>query len=491
MSIDIRDIDVKKTWALENTLNFTRYTFKEKTGQKFIVGDHHKTICDALDKVLKGEIKKLIINIAPRYSKTEIVVKNFTAEGFAINPKSKFIHLSYSDDLVLDNSREIREVLESDYYQSLFEAAPTGRNNKKWYTAQGGGFYAVSTGGQVTGFGAGVVTPEDESKNNEDEIEMFIPAWDSEFAGAIIIDDPIKPDDALSDTKREKVNQRFETTIRSRVNSRETPIIIIMQRLHEHDLCGYLIELEGDVKDGGEWTVVSLPVIQVDENGNEKALWEHKHTLDELHSMRDKNSFVFDTQYMQDPKPLEGLMYEKFKTYDMIPYTEKRLKRNYTDTADTGADYLCSICYDETEIGNFVTDVLYTKKPMEYTEPKTAEMLTRNNTEVAWIESNGAGRGFARAVEKQLRVSNNLYTKVKWFAQTENKQVRIFQNSAAVQNMTYFPSDWERRWPDFARHLKSYRKEGGNAHDDPEDALTGTLEMRGKSASPIPAGVFY
>lgn len=489
----LRDIDAKKTWALQSTLNYTRYAFKEKTGQKFIIGEHHKIICETLDRVLRGELKKVIFNIAPRYSKTEIVVKNFTTEGFAINPKSKFIHLSYSDDLVLDNSREIRETLESDYYKQLFDARVTSRNNKKWYTTQGGGFYAVSTGGQVTGFGAGVVTPDKdpEEDTESDDLDFFMPAWDSEFAGAIIIDDPIKPEDALSDTLREKVNQRFETTIRSRVNSRETPIIIIMQRLHEHDLCGYLIELEGDAKDGGEWTVISLPVIQVDENGVERALWDHKHTLDELYKLRDKNSFVFETQYMQNAKPIEGLMYEKFKTYDMIPYTQKRVKRNYTDTADTGADFLCSICYDETEIGNFVTDVLYTKKPMEFTEPKTAEMLTRNNTQIAWVESNNGGRGFARAVEKQLRMANNNYTKIKWFYQGDNKQVRIFQNSAEVQNLTFFPSDWEKRWPEFARHLKSYRKEGGNKHDDPEDALTGTVEMRGKSSTGIPEGIFY
>src|SRR5690606_23680395 len=114
--------------------------------------------------------------------------KNFTAEGFAINPKSKFIHLSYSDDLVLDNSREIRETLESDYYKQLFDARVTSRNNKKWYTTEGGGFYAVSTGGQVTGFGAGVVTPdkEPEEDTESDDLDFFMPAWDSEFAGAII-----------------------------------------------------------------------------------------------------------------------------------------------------------------------------------------------------------------------------------------------------------------------------------------------------------------
>ena len=125
---------------------------------RFIVGDHHRKICEALDKVVRGEIKRLIINIAPRYGKTELVSKNFIAYGLALNPRSKFIHLSYSDDLVLDNSKEINETVQSDYYQRLFpEVVVESKNAKKWYTSVGGGLYAVSAAGQVTGFGAGQV----------------------------------------------------------------------------------------------------------------------------------------------------------------------------------------------------------------------------------------------------------------------------------------------------------------------------------------------
>ena len=113
-------------------LNFTRYMFKHKTGMRFIVGDHHRKICEALDKVVRGEIKRLIINIAPRYGKTELVSKNFIAYGLALNPRSKFIHLSYSDDLVLDNSKEINETVQSDYYQRLFpEVVVESKNAKK------------------------------------------------------------------------------------------------------------------------------------------------------------------------------------------------------------------------------------------------------------------------------------------------------------------------------------------------------------------------
>lgn len=459
-----------KAYCLSDSLNYTKYFFKQKIGRRFIVNSHHKLICDALNDVLNGKITKLIINIAPRYSKTELAVKNFISMGLAINPSSKFIHLSYSDDLAHDNSEEIRDIVKSVEYQSLFPYVSIKKDSdskKKWSTTEGGGVYAVATGGQVTGFGAGAV---DEEKELEDEIESI---ETSTFAGAIVIDDPIKPEDALSDIKRDRVNNRFETTIRNRVNSRNTPIIIIMQRLHEDDLCGYLQKIEPD-----DWTVLSIPCISRDKNGNEVPLWEFKHSLEELHKIERANPFVFDTQYMQNPTPIEGLMYREFQTYDTIPYYKDSEKKNYTDTADTGSDYLCSICYVDTPIGNFVTDVLYTQKPMEYTEPKTAEMITRNATEWVDVESNNGGRGFARNVEKQCREMGNTKTFINWFCQTDNKQVRIFTKSADVNNMTFFPVGWERKWPEFYNAITKHRKEGNNSHDDAPDALTGCFEKR-------------
>lgn len=129
--MNIRNIDIERTFCLSGMLNFTRYVFRKKTGNKFIIGEHHRIICDALDKVVKGDIKRLIINIAPRYGKTELAVKNFIAYGLALNPKSKFIHLSYSDDLVLDSSKEINTIVRSDYFQRLFPESVTDSTNAK------------------------------------------------------------------------------------------------------------------------------------------------------------------------------------------------------------------------------------------------------------------------------------------------------------------------------------------------------------------------
>lgn len=480
----VRDIDILKTWCLQSTLNFTRYFFKQRNHRKFVVGRHHQIIASALDDVLAGKTKKLIINIAPRYGKTELAVKSFIAMGLALNPKAKFIHLSYSDDLARDNSSDVQAIMREEEYQRLFEARPTSTNSKKWYTEQGGGLYAVSSAGQVTGFGAGLVDEDTDDDETLDEMMPYVNGMD--FGGAIIIDDPIKPDDALSSLIRNKVNNKFDTTISNRVNSRNTPIIIIMQRLNEDDLCGHLIKRDPD-----EWRVISLPCIYTGDNGEECALWPFKQTLDELHALREKNAWVYDTQYMQNPKPMEGLMYEReWKTYAIRPATRYCIRKSYTDTADTGSDFLCKIVYDETEIGNFIVDVLFTQRPMEYTESEAARMNTKHGVAEDVIESNNGGRSFARAVEKETRLLGNNKTKFKWFHQTDNKQERIFSRSAEVQNITYMPEGWERLFPTFHAQITGYMKVGNNAHDDAPDALTGTVEKRQPKQRADVAGMF-
>ena len=93
----VRDIDIERTFCLSGMMNFTRYMFKHKTGMRFVVGDHHRKICEALDRVVQGKIKRLIINIAPRYSKTELSNKNIIAYAMAFKPRSKIIQIAYSD----------------------------------------------------------------------------------------------------------------------------------------------------------------------------------------------------------------------------------------------------------------------------------------------------------------------------------------------------------------------------------------------------------
>lgn len=489
-----QQIDPKELLRLDMLSSLEKYTkamFKAQYHRSFAVNEHHRHIFEALQNVVDGKCKRLIINMPPRYSKTETVIKMFTSWCYALNPTCKFLHLSYSDTLVKDNSATIRSIMMEPLYKVLFPNSQLEKekgSSERWKTLAGGEFYAVSTQGQVTGFGAGQVDEVDESELTYDDLTFdkglnkilgLIDAKTNLFNGAILIDDPMKPEDADSDIVRERINTRFESTIRNRVNSRDTPIIIIMQRLHEKDLCGYLMEKEPD-----EWTVLSMPAIQIDENGNKKALWPMKHTVEELERMREINPVIFDTQYMQDPKPKEGLMYPNgFKTYtpDQLPQGVQALKRwNYTDTADTGADSLCSICFIDTPEFLYVTDVLFTNKPMEYTEPMTAQMLNKNRTVKAKIESNNGGRGFGRNIKRILRVSlKNFRCIIEFFTQTENKFSRIYNWSANVQSEILMPEGWDKMWPGFYSAITSYRKDNRrrSMHDDAPDCLTGCYEM--------------
>lgn len=458
-SADISEHELVKAWLTSDFLNFVAYFYPKLHGQKFVVNKHHRIIASALMDVVLGKTKQLIINIAPRYSKTELVSINFPAYCYALNAACNFIHTSYSADLTEKNSIAVKDIIKSEEFQKYFEARiKSGSDTKSaWDTSNGGGFYATSTLGQLTGFGAGATTElDDEGKFT--------------FNGAIIIDDPIKPFDALSDTKRESVNEWFYNTLKSRVNSpKSTPIIIVMQRLHENDLCGYLLNKEPKL-----WKAVSLPCLTFNEEGEEEALWAFKHDVDALHAIQETNSYVFETQYQQNPKPIEGLMYREFKTYEVLPY--KGMMKNYTDSADTGSDYLCSICYKECADGLYVTDVYYTQKTMDVTEQELPVMLMKNNVEHCTIESNNGGRVFMRNVERISREMHNYKTTFYPYTQTKNKEVRIFSNANEVNNLVIFPHNWKSRWREFANHVTSFRREGRNVHDDAEDVLTAMVE---------------
>lgn len=457
---------IAKVKCLKSLEFHVRYFFKHQYNRKFIVSNHHRIIFETLEKVARGELKRVIFNVAPRYGKTETIVKGFMSWGLALNPKSKYIHTSYSDGLALDNSETIKNLIQSQEYQDLFPAVKIktdSRAKEKWYTTDGGGVLARSSSGQVTGFGAGNVDDEDE-KEFLNDLEKC-----QNFGGAIIIDDPIKPDDASSDTIREKINLKFETTIRSRVNSRNTPIIIVMQRLHEEDLCGYLMGVEPD-----EWTVISLPVI----NEDGTPLWEHKHTIEELNKLRKANEFVFDTQYMQNPKPNVGLVFPKeelnFYNSNDIDLNKANFKSAFVDIADKGDDsHSVPIGYN---IGQkiYIDDVLFTKLGTDKNVELTANILNKHKPEWTRVESNMGGNMYVQLL------SNHYKGQLLSIRSKSNKHVRILTLSGFIKEFCYFRSDYtaDSDYAKFMTELTRYRKmQGESKHDDAPDSLHGLVNM--------------
>ncbi|HFC8542711.1 TPA: phage terminase large subunit [Neisseria weaveri] len=298
--------------ARDDLYYFTMAMFYYRRGYPWLGARHHGIICNALMRVFNGECKRLIINIPPRYSKTEIAVVNFIAWAMGKCPDSEFIHVSYSATLAVNNSVQIRTLIQHEEYRAIFpNVGLASESSHHWKTTAGGVMYATGAGGTITGFGAG--------KHREG------------FGGAIIIDDPHKADEARSETMRNNVIEWFQNTLESRKNSPDTPIIVIMQRLHENDLSGWLL----DGGNGEEWEHLCLSAIQDDGT----ALWPEKHDIDTLHKMEQAAPYVFAGQYRQRPAPPDGGMFKpnRLEFVNTMPAGNIRWVRGW-DFAATSKD---------------------------------------------------------------------------------------------------------------------------------------------------------
>ena len=473
------ELQVAKVKCLKSLLFHTRFFFKSQFNRKFIVGDHHLKICDALERVLSGDLKRLIINVAPRYGKTELAVKAFISHGLALNPAAKFIHLSYADKLALDNSTYVKELVQSEDYRLLFPTVKIKSHVKavdKWYTTENGGVLARAAGGQVTGFGAGTVDFEDE------DLEEFLNDIESSsgdaldrklrFGGAIVIDDPIKPDDADSDTIREKVNERFDSTIRNRVNSRNTPIIVIMQRLHPNDLAGYL-QREDEADD---WEVIELPCLR--EDGT--ALWPFKHTTEELLALKKANEIVYERQYQQNPKPRAGLLFpvQDLKFFDFEEMEAKFADPDYcftaADPADEGGDDFAG--GNAKLIGDriYISEILYNEDGSDKNELAFRDMVIEAKSDSVAVEGVFGWNETAKRIRDDLE-AKGFENEFRIKKPRTNKHTRILNRSSFIKNHFYFRKDYEKfpQYAKFMRNLTSYLRvqEPGkkNKHDDAPD----------------------
>lgn len=321
---------VTTTMAKADLYFFARWMFAQRRGYAWQRAPHHRKICDALMRVFRGECRRLIINIPPRYSKTELAVVMFIAWSLGRVPDAEFIHTSYSGTLAANNSAAVRSLLQHETYQEVFpETTLSGEARAHWTTTAGGVMYATGAGGTITGFGAGKHRPG--------------------FGGAIIIDDPHKADEARSEVIRNGVIDWFQNTLESRKNSPDTPIVLIMQRLHEKDLAGWL--LTGG--NGERWEHLCLSAWQDDGS----PLWPEKHSAEDLRRMEEAAPYTFAGQYRQRPSPLEGGVFKpgKMQVVDAIPAGRIQWCRGW-DLGSTsgGGDYTAGGKLGKLADGRFI-----------------------------------------------------------------------------------------------------------------------------------------
>lgn len=417
-------------------------------------------LCNDLQEFMESEDEVLILNLPPRHGKSR-TVGNLVEWLLGRDPKTKIMTGSYNEMLSTTFSKNVRNTIQEEkadaekiIYKDIFPRIKIkhGDGAMNLWSLEGGynNYLATSPGGTATGFGCSLMIIDDLIKNSEE---------------------------AFNENVLEKQWDWFTQTMLSRLEE-GGKTIIIMTRWASGDLAGRA--LKHYTEEGKRVKHITMKAVQEDGCMLCDEILSHKSYLSKARAMGPE---IASANYQQEPIDLKGRLYSSIKTYEKLPTDLFTSIRNYTDTADTGEDFLCSICYGEYEKEAYILDVLYTKEPMEVTEPATAKMLLKNNVNVADIESNNGGRGFARAVERELRELGSNRTRVMWFHQSQNKKARILSNSTWVMDHIYFPKNWMDRWPEFAKAILTYQKEGKNKHDDGPDALTGVAEKCGKESA--------
>lgn len=489
-------------------LYFTRYFFKVRNQAKFLINFHHVLISDAIEKVIKGETKNLVINIPPGAGKTELVVINLIARGLAINPRSRFLHLSYSDSLATLNSEAARDLIALKEYQDLWirKVAPDSNAKSRWNVTinnhKAGGVYATSIGGQVTGFRAGHI--------------------DKGFSGVLIVDDPLKPTDAFSKVKVNDANRRLITTVMSRKAAPHTPVILIMQRICENDPTGF-------IKNGnlpGEWEHLVIPALitkeyieklpehvkkYVDINEPSEdgrySYWNQKEKVKDLISMergekltsdsQDKegskiSKFVFNAQYQQNPVSMGGniIKGEYFKTYKVLP---KILYRKiYADTAQkTGEknDYTVFGCYGKGIDGQlYVLDILrgkfeapeLLKRAIAFWNKNAAYDRDKFGTlQKLVVEDKSSGTGLIQTLKNMNSIP------VEAVQRNKDKLMRLNDVLPYIeQGMISLPENAD-FVSDFIDECESFNADFTHAHDDILDTLIDAINDMLYSGSKI------
>lgn len=411
-------------------------------------------MCNEMQEFYESDEEVAIINVPPRHGKSR-TASMFAEWVFGQNLEEKIMTGSYNETLSTTFSKAVRNGISEEkadldqiVYGDIFPDTRIkhGDAAMNLWSLEGGynNYLATSPTGTATGFGASL----------------------------LIIDDLIKNSlEAFNELVLDKHWDWFTNTMLSRLEE-GGKIIIIMTRWASKDLAGRALEHFNE--EGKRVRHINLKALKDDGTMLCDEVLSRRSYESKIRAM---GAEIAAANYQQEPIDAKGKLYEALKVYEGELPQFKEI-RNYTDTADEGSDFLCSINYGVTfNKEAYILDVLYTKDGMVVTEPKTAEMLFKGNVRVADIESNNGGLGFSRSVERHLKETHKTnQVRMAPFHQSKNKQARILSNATWVMDHIYFPSDWRNRWPEFFKAMNEYQKEGKNKHDDAQDAITGVAE---------------
>jgi predicted phage terminase large subunit-like protein len=418
---------------------------------------HFDAMAHKLEQIADGELQRSIINIPPRNGKSKTISVIWVAFMLGLDPTKNFVCVSYSSELSNKFARDCRSIIESQWYRQLFPGTILSKARSAAYdfeTTRGGGRLATSIGGTLTGRGGDI----------------------------IILDDVIKPSDAHSETVRTNVNDWFSSTLSSRLDNKKTgSMICVMQRLHEHDLCGMLIEQGG-------WDCLSIPSIAIEDeyimlarvgvyHRREGELLhadrEPMEVLDDL--KRSMGSYAFEAQYQQQPMPSDGNLIKAAWLKESGPDIENQpghVVQSWDTAIKTGSKNDYSVCITARLFRNEIHVIDVYRGRVEFPDllKKTKAMARQFGAQTLLIEDKASGQQLIQS----LRASHDLGVPNPIARTPEtDKFIRAAGVSSMVEaGQLYLPRD--AHWlADFKKELLGFPS---GKHDDQVDALSQLLE---------------
>jgi len=437
---------------------FMQSCFHELHAQTpFLDNWHLELLAAKLEACRRGQCRRLIINVPPRSLKSLAASIAFPAWLLGHQPSAQIICASYAQDLADTHARHCRRVMASAAYRALFATrlSPQRQSVAEFMTTALGFRLATSVGGVLTGRGADY----------------------------LIIDDPLKPNEALSQSQRVGVNDWYDHTLYSRLNSKESGcIILIMQRLHLDDLVGHVLAQE-------DWELLSLPAIAEVEETHRiwtpygpythtrhlgEALHPQRESLDTLQRIRaTMGEYHFAGQYQQQPLPLGGGLVKRawFKEYAAHerPQCFERVVQSW-DTANTASELAdFSVCTTWGLQGNHIYLLDELRQRLDYPNLKRAvrAQYQQFHPDVVLIENHGSGSALIQDFKHE-----GLYA-VLGIKPEGDKVMRLHAQSATIENgFVYVP----KQAPWLAEYLLELTTFPKGKHDDQVDSTSQALE---------------
>ena len=437
---------------------------------RYYAGWQTEVIASKLKDVIHGRCKRLIVNMPPRHLKSHLISVVFPAFVLGHEPAKQILSVTYAQDLSDNLARKSRKLMTSPFYQALFDTriSPDREAVADFETTEGGNRFATSISGVLTGRGADI----------------------------IIIDDPLKADDAQSDSRRRSVNARYDDTLRTRLNNQESgAIILVMQRLHADDLVAHVQEHES-------WDVLSFPArAEQDELYSFSTLYGRRRiqrrtgdilqpelmSLEKLEQQRrGMTDYNFAAQCQQNPQPPSGFMvkrdYLRFYGPEEEPDHFDQIIQSW-DTANKDTELanfsVCTTWGLKDQI-LFLLDVFRDKLEFPALRRKILELTQLYRATVVLIEDKASGT----ALIQELRAAT--FTNVQAApALYGDKVMRLWAQTAKIERgFVRFPKAAE--WLDeYLRELTTFPN---SRYDDQVDSTVFALAWVSANPEPDIAG---